>query len=312
LQSDEPSSPPYTLTFASATVCAQWWGIVQREYPDATRPSPQLFVMKSDDLERVRDNLRFYKLRHKWFYTGHDNLSNTASIIPLQSADGHAIAPARERVLPEPASTASSAAVDSLASKLDRLAGVVANNAEQINALSVAQSAGLQRMQEINEANTAQIKSLAESQTQLQALVDQNASHYIALSNQSFQSQEQIKTIMKTTATQIQNLAKGQSQLANTFDGMMRGIENLATSVQTNMVSDIAIPDSFSPGRGSIGGRLSPAPRKLNRNIKGIWYEYDAPITPTSSPRPSVAFSDAPSKTALVTPSKKVVVRKKA
>jgi hypothetical protein len=187
--------------------------------------------------------------------------------------------------------------MESLAEKLDRLAGVVEKNVEQIHALSVAQSAGLQRMQEINETNTAQIMALADSQAKLQALIDQNASHYIALSNASFQSQEQIKTVMKTTATHIQSLSKNQSQLANTCDGMMRGIDNLADSVSqmniSSAMSDTSMVSSSVPS-GIMGNRITPPPRKLNRKIKGVWYEYDmSSSTPNASPRKSVGFSDA-------------------
>jgi hypothetical protein len=187
--------------------------------------------------------------------------------------------------------------MDSLAEKLDRLAGVVEKNVEQIHALSVAQSAGLQRMQEINETNTAQIMALADSQAKLQALIDQNASHYIALSNASFQSQEQIKTVMKTTATQIQSLSKNQSQMANTCDGMMRGIDNLANSVaQMNVssaMSDTSTSVSSPVPYGIMGNRITPPPRKLNRKIKGVWYEYDmSSATPTASPRKSVGFAE--------------------
>lgn len=278
----------------------QWWALVQREYPDATRPSPQLFVMRGDDLDHIPDNLRFYRLRNKWFCTGQDNLSNTSPVIPLQSADGHALAPAQHQVAERPSSSASSA-MDSLTEKLDRLAGVVEQNVEQIHALSVAQSAGLQRMQEINETNTAQIMALADSQAKLQALIDQNASHYIALSNASFQSQEQIKTVMKTTATQIQNLSKNQAQLANTCDGMMRGIDNLATSVSqmnvSSAMSDISSAVSSPAPFGIMGNRITPPPRKLNRKIKGVWYEYDmSSSTPNASPRKSVGFADTPPK----------------
>jgi hypothetical protein len=302
LQSDLTNSPPYILTFASASICTQWWALVQREYPDAARPSPQLFVLKSNDLEHLPDNLRFYSLRHKWFCTGQDNLSNTCPVIPLQSADGHALAmsqtPRSQPQAERPSS--SSRSMDSLAEKLDRLTNVVSNNAEQIHALSVAQSAGLQRMQEINESNTAQIKALAESQAKLQALIDQNASHYIALSNSSFQAQESIKTILKTTTAQIQGLSKNQAQLANTYDGMMRGIDNLAGSVsQMNPNSNasetssvVASPIPFSV----MGNRINPPPRKLNRKIKGVWYEYDSADGPNASPRRSVQFADIPSK----------------
>ncbi|OAL02042.1 hypothetical protein IQ06DRAFT_219057 [Phaeosphaeriaceae sp. SRC1lsM3a] len=302
LKSDYSNSPPYILTFASAAICAQWWALVQREYPDATRPSPQLFVMKGADLEHISDNLRFYSLRHKWFCTGQDNLSNTSPVIPLQSADGYALAPAQETGADRPTSSASaSSALDSLAEKLDRLAGVVEKNVEQIHALSVAQSAGLQHMQEINETNTAQIMGLAESQAKLQALIDQNASHYIALSNASFESQEQIKSVMKTTASQIQSLSKNQAQLANTCDGMMRGIDNLANTIsQMNMssaMSDTSSTVSSPAPYGIMGNRITPPPRKLNRRIKGVWYEYDmSSSTPNASPKKTVGFVDTPPK----------------
>lgn len=265
---------------------------MQREYPESSRPGPQLFVLKSEHLEGIRDNLRFYSLRNKWFYTGEDNLSNTTSIIPLQNAQGQAVAP----VTQPPTGQVASSAIEGLADCIARLSSVVESNVEQIHALGVAQSAGLQRMQEINEANTTQIKALADSQAQLQALVDQNASHYVALSNTSFQTQEQMKTIMKNTTSQIQGLAKNQSHLANTCDNMMHGIEALSTSI-SQMNSSSAMPE-MACLPGSLGNRISPPPRKLNRKIKGVWYEYDAPVTPTASPRRSVAFVDAGSNAA--------------
>jgi hypothetical protein len=254
--------------------------------------------MKSDDLDHIGENLRFYSLRNKWFCTGQDNLSNTSPIIPLQSADGHALAPhpAQEPHPERPSS--SSSAMDSLTEKLDRLAGVVEKNVEQIHALSVAQSAGLQRMQEINETNTAQIMGLADSQAKLQALIDQNAGHYIALSNASFQSQESIKAVMKATASQIQNLAKNQAQLANTCDGMMRGIDNLSNNLsQMNLGSGMSDTSSNMGSPipfGVMGSRITPPPRKLNRRVKGVWYEYD--MSPEASPKKSVGFADSPTK----------------
>jgi hypothetical protein len=266
--------------------------------------------MKSDDLDHMNGNLRFYSLRNKWFMTGQDNLSNTLPVIPLQSADGHALAPAQQAHTERPSSSssASASAIESLTEKLDRLAGVVEKNVEQIHALSVAQSAGLQRMQEINETNTAQIMALADQQAKLQALIDQNASHYIALSNNSFQSQEQIKTVMKTTATQIQSLSKNQAQLANTCDGMMRGIDNLATTISQINVAPVNSETSSAVSSpipfGVMGNRITPPPRKLNRRIKGVWYEYDmSSTTPTSSPKKSVGFADTPPKSP-VTPKK--------
>ncbi|CAO2650236.1 Nn.00g015280.m01.CDS01 [Neocucurbitaria sp. VM-36] len=298
LRSDYPNSPPYILTFASFTICSQWWTLVQYEYPDSARPSPQFFVLKSDDLEHIQDDPKFFELCHKWFYTSQDSPKTLACIIPLQNAKAHHVIPPQQSIEEKPAVPA----MDSLLEKLERLTNVVETNAEQIHALSVAQSAGLQAMQEINESNSTQIKAIADSQIRLQALVDQNASHYIALANTSFQSQEKIKDIMRTTASQIQSLSKNQAQLANTCDSMMRGIDNLSTSVsQMNLstaLSDTASTQS-TPSAASfsaIANRISPPPRKLNRRVKGVWYEYDTTSTSTGSPKRSVNFVDTPPK----------------
>lgn len=257
--------------------------------------------MTSETLDGIRDNLRFYSLRNKWFFTGEDNLSNTTSVIPLQNEQGHAIASVAPAASAQETSTEkfASSAIETLTDSVARLASIVEGNTEQIHALSVAQSAGLQRMQEINEATTTQIKALADSQDKLQALIDQNASHYVALSNTSFSTQEQMKSIMKNTTTQIQGLSKNQAQLANTCDSMMRGIESLAASVtEMNICSNMSDAGSSTstPPFGSLSNRISPPPRKLNRKIKGVWYEYAAAVTPNASPRRSVAFVDTPPK----------------
>ncbi|KZM24956.1 hypothetical protein ST47_g3893 [Ascochyta rabiei] len=214
LKSDYANSPPYLLTFATSDVCAQWWSLVQRSYPESTRPGAQLFVLKTDDMQAIQDDPRFFELRSKWFFTSQDRSNCATPVIPLQGTTGHLVAraplPQAQPAAEKPASTA----VDSLAEKLERLSSVVESSAEHIHALSVAQSAGLQRMQEINESNSTQIKALAESQAKLQALIDQNASHYIALSNTSFESHEQVK----------------HAQLAQTCKAMVRTIETLSTS----------------------------------------------------------------------------------
>ncbi|XPS95775.1 hypothetical protein M3J09_005057 [Ascochyta lentis] len=292
LKSDYANSPPYLLTFATSDVCAQWWTLVQRSYPDSTRPGAQLFVLKTDDMQAIQDDPKFLELRNKWFFTSQDRSNCATPVIPLQGATGHLVAHAH---LPQPLPAAekpASTAVDSLAEKLERLSSVVESSAEHIHALSVAQSAGLQRMQEINESNSTQIKALAESQAKLQSLIDQNASHYIALSNTSFESHEQVKHVLQATTAQIQSLSGSQAQLAQTCKAMMRSIESLGTSVEHMSIatppppppaSDVSSVHSTSPPSFSsaMANRISPAPRKLNRRIRGVWYEYDNNAAPT-------------------------------
>jgi hypothetical protein len=239
-------------------------------------------------MQAIQDDQKFFELRNKWFYTSQDRSNCATPVIPLQGATGHLVARA-PLSQPEPSvQKPAKSTVDSLAEKLERLSSVVESSAEHIHALSVAQSAGLQRMQEINESNSTQIKALAESQAKLQALVDQNASHYIALSNTSFKSHEQVKDILQTTTAQIQSLSGSQAQLAQTCKAMMRSIESLGTSVghisatpppalPSAAASEVSTIQSTPPPSVSsaMANRISPAPRKLNRRIRGVWYEYD-------------------------------------
>ena len=271
----------------------------------SARPSPQFFIVRSEDMELIQDDPKFFSLRNKWFYSSQDSPTCPPIVLPLQYANG---APAMSP--PPPASEKiSTPALDSLAESLARLSSVVESNAEQVHALSVAQSTGLQAMQEINESNSIQIKAISESQIKLQALVDQNASHYIALSNTSFQSQEstrqaqertlkaqeQTKDILDKTVAQLASLAKAQADLSQTCQSM---IQSLDAFTHNTAVSDTASTHSLSTSAtmvreasaSALASRISPPPRKLNRRIKGVWYEYDcapgsAPSSTTGTPR---------------------------
>ncbi|PVI02445.1 hypothetical protein DM02DRAFT_522927 [Periconia macrospinosa] len=298
-KSDYAQSPPYILTFANASVCDHWWSLVQREYPESARMGPQLFVLKGDDMqEQIQDNPRFHELHNKWFYTPADG---SAGVIPLQDYKGHPVA------TPAPApkedeKKAGGFDMASLQAALDQMSSMISENSAQIRALSVAQSEGLQRMQEINESNMTQIKALADGQAKLQAVVSENASHYIALSNSSFSNQEQVRSVLEANTAQIKALGNGQIKMAKTCEGMMRTIENLGHTVgrvNENMnVMNAGMSDTASTSSvGSIASRISPAPRKLNRRVKGVWYEYDANPTFDGSPRKSVSFMETPPKT---------------
>lgn len=241
-------------------------------------------MLKTDDMQAIQDDPKFLGLRGKWFFTSQDRSNCATPVIPLQGVTGHLIARAPLPQAQPAAEKPTHTSVDSLAEKLERLSSVVESSAEHIHALSVAQSAGLQRMQEINESNSTQIKALAESQAKLQSLIDQNASHYIALSNTSFKSHEQVKDVLQATTTQIQSLSGSQEQLAQTCKAMMRSIESLGSSVEHMGAasppapsSDASTMHSMSPvsRTTSATNRVNPAPRKLNRRIRGVWYEYD-------------------------------------
>lgn len=235
-------------------------------------------------MQSIQDDPKFLGLRGKWFFTSQDRSNCATPVIPLQGATGHLVARAPLPPSQPAVEKSTHTSVDSLAEKLERLSSVVESSAEHIHALSVAQSAGLQRMQEINESNSTQIKALAESQAKLQSLIDQNASHYIALSNTSFKSHEQVKDVLQATTAQIQSLSGSQEQLAQTCKAMMRSIESLGTSVEHMGAASPPAPSSDASTMHSLSpvsrttpstNRVNPAPRKLNRRIRGVWYEYD-------------------------------------
>ncbi|KAF2008012.1 hypothetical protein P154DRAFT_568835 [Amniculicola lignicola CBS 123094] len=305
---DYAHSPPYILTFASAAVANQWWALVQREYSESTREGAQLFILKGEDMQQqIQDNPRFYDLRNKWFYTASDG---TGAVIPLQDYSGNPISstPAPSRPTSRQASSATipeESAEDkkedkfdmaALAETLSQMNAMISENSAQIRALSVAQSEGLQRMQEINESNSTQIKALTDGQERLQSMLAQNASHYIALANNSFGTQDHVKSILETNAQQISALADGQQKLASTCTSMMKSMQDLGDTISHSHSLLDSGPQFPPPPRSEsgpsefgsiafsqIGNRISPPPRKLNRRVKGVWYEYDTPAGSATS-----------------------------
>lgn len=299
---------------------------MRAEYPESTRAGPQLFILKGDDEQnQIQDNPRFYHLRDKWFYTASDGTGG-APIIPLQDYFGNPVVGGAmggatgswsgsqhgsrsntmikeedEAPKPPPFDFAS------LTSTLDKMSTMIASNSAQIQALSVAQSSGLQSMQAINESNSTQIKSLTDNQAKLQQLIDQNASHYIALSNSSFQNHDQVRKTMGQTSEQLATLSSNQTQLTKTCSSMMKSIESVSKNMsgladgvrafserdvqrererehreRQRRASDASTASSAGTAPHSVSGnRISPAPRKLNRKIRGVWYEYDSALLDT-------------------------------
>jgi myosin heavy subunit len=205
-----------------------------------------------------------------------------------------------------------------LTSTLEKMSTMIASNSAQIQALSVAQSSGLQSMQAINESNSTQIKNLTDNQAKLQQLIDQNASHYIALSNSSFQNHDQVKKTMGATAEQLATLSSNQTQLTKTCTSMMKSIESVSKNMsgladgvralserdsqrereresrdRQRRTSDASTASSAGTAPRSVSGnKISPGPRKLNRKIRGVWYEYDSALldaTPKSNASSSVS-----------------------
>lgn len=255
--------------------------------------------------EQIQDNPSFYDLRNKWFYTPSDGAT---APIPLQDYQGNPVTvpePHKER---EEKVETGGFDLKGLEATLEKMTIMITENTNSIRALSVAQSTGLQTMQEINESTSTQIKALADNQAALQAIVDKNASHYIALSNSSFNSQNSVQTILQSNAQQIATLAEGQKKLVDTCADMMQSVEKVGEAMRevgSDSASNASVMKETEKTIGTIVNRIQPPPRKLNRRVKGVWYEYDEPpngtsqVAGTMSPRKSVTMLDTPPKSPL-------------
>lgn len=251
---------------------------MKEEYPDSTREGTQLFTFKGDDIPgQIWDNPKFEQLRNKWFYSHFGDTSGTGGIIPLQDEKGNLIgrsmagtSAAELDSLKSPVSTTTDSPsstktfdFSALQANMEKMHSMIEDNSSQIKALSVAQSEGLSRMQEINEMNASQIKALADGQAKLQELVEHNASHFIALTNSQFTQQEQIKSVLQQNAQHVNMLAKGQDQLSNACKEMMGAISLLGTKAKEVEMN----------GSGACVHTISPPPRKLNKKVMAYTYE---------------------------------------
>ncbi|KAF2216701.1 hypothetical protein CERZMDRAFT_80752 [Cercospora zeae-maydis SCOH1-5] len=93
---DDDSDSCYLLTFASAPTANEWWLLVQANFPEVSRPSPQLFTLNDPDmLSQTWIHPSFEHLRSRWMYIAlSDSVSNglggaAQGIIPLQDAQGN-------------------------------------------------------------------------------------------------------------------------------------------------------------------------------------------------------------------------------
>ncbi len=83
------------LTFASAYVANEWWLLVEKNFPDSSRPGPQLFQFKTDDLlAKAWRHPSFAHLKSKWMYISFSDAGDgfggaAQGIIPVQDADGN-------------------------------------------------------------------------------------------------------------------------------------------------------------------------------------------------------------------------------
>lgn len=155
VQADDLKSR-YLLTFASAAIANEWWELIQANFPaDSSRPGPQLFSFKQDDLlAKAWKHPAFDHLRTKWMFIQFGDVGNVGGaaqgIIPVQDVDGN--------MLGGSAGAAAAAATHGELGQVKKEARSVRNE------LSVLEE-HFEKMMGAVERNTEAVASLADRRT---------------------------------------------------------------------------------------------------------------------------------------------------
>ncbi|KAI4759866.1 hypothetical protein E4T44_14682, partial [Aureobasidium sp. EXF-8845] len=177
----------YLLSFADAETAHEWWTLMQSEYPDTLRESPNLFSFKSDRTPiKAWGNPKFAHLSDKWSYrqtdgkddkvshqqqvSSHRRVSSTRTPLMPTLNEGHVFG-ALERLerLEDPFTPAGASNVEfaqlNLAS--DHIQKSVSQSTIQLDALLEGQQAsarGFQKLSGTIERMTQQMEALARRQ----------------------------------------------------------------------------------------------------------------------------------------------------
>ncbi|GAB7352758.1 hypothetical protein MBLNU459_g3107t1 [Dothideomycetes sp. NU459] len=179
----------YLLTFVDADAAQEWWRLMQVEYPDSVRESPQLFSFKGDKVPgKAWDNPKFAHLRDKWSYrlddestkATRDKVGNASNAHVKRGSIGRtpSMPTLREDVngsgrMEDPFSPSSSAAAVNksdfaqLNITSDRIHKCVSQTGAQVDALLEGQQAnakGMQKLQATLERMSQEIETLVQRQ----------------------------------------------------------------------------------------------------------------------------------------------------
>jgi hypothetical protein len=148
----------YLLSFADADTAHEWWLLMQSEYPDTLRESPNLFSFKSDRIHQAWDNGRFAHLKEKWSYRQTDGKED--KILPQQQAlSQRRVSTARMPLMP----TLSEGSV---------MAGFASPSLERLEDPFTPEKASKMEFAQLNMTSNHIQKSVSQSTIQLDALLE--------------------------------------------------------------------------------------------------------------------------------------------
>ncbi|KAI4754002.1 hypothetical protein E4T52_13840 [Aureobasidium sp. EXF-3400] len=224
----------YLLSFADAETAQEWWTLMQSEYPDTLRESPNLFSFKSDRTPiKAWGNPKFAHLSDKWSYrqtdgkddkvtyqqqaTSHRRVSSARQPLMPTVSEGHVFGALERLEDPFTPAGASNMEFAQLNLASDHIQKSVSQSTLQLDALLEGQQAsarGFQKLSTTIERMTQQMEALARRQQDHEIVLREltaaatanNAASDVQYRHQQAAALQSLQSVIEETCSRVQEL----------------------------------------------------------------------------------------------------------
>ncbi|KAH0381846.1 hypothetical protein KCU92_g6755, partial [Aureobasidium melanogenum] len=224
----------YLLSFADADTAQEWWTLMQSEYPDTLRESPNLFSFKNDRTPiKAWENPKFAHLRDKWSYrqtdgkddktshqqlvSSHRRVSSARTPLMPTLSEGHVFGGFERLEDPFTPAGASNIEFSQLNLASDHIQKSVSQSTLQLDALLEGQQAsarGFQKLSVTIERMTQQMEALARRQQDHEIVLREltaaatanNAASDVQYRHQQAAALQSLQSVIEETCSRVQEL----------------------------------------------------------------------------------------------------------
>ncbi|KAG9557803.1 hypothetical protein KCU71_g10643, partial [Aureobasidium melanogenum] len=224
----------YLLSFADAETAQEWWTLMQSEYPDTLRESPNLFSFKNDRTPiKAWENPKFAHLRDKWSYrqtdgkddktshqqlvSSHRRVSSARTPLMPTLSEGHVFGGFERLEDPFTPAGASNMEFAQLNLASDHIQKSVSQSTLQLDALLEGQQAsarGFQKLSATIERMTLQMEALARRQQDHEIVLREltaaatanNAASDVQYRHQQAAALQSLQSVIEETCSRVQEL----------------------------------------------------------------------------------------------------------
>lgn len=297
----------HLLTFADADTAQEWWTLMQSEYPESSRESPQLFSFKSDRIPgKAWKNPKLAHLRDKWSYRliddrddktadQHQNqiqqqshrrvsFSRTPSMPTLR--EGSVVAGFES--LEDPFTPIGASKVDfaQLNVNSDYIQKSMDQSTLQLDALLEGQQAsakGFQKLSATIERMTQEMEGLARRQQEHEIVLREltaaatahNAASDVQYRHQQAAALQSLQSIIEETCSRVEELYNRPPPVPESNDEILQKLQDevLKTSTRMQELCDRPLPASDSHTDG-----LQKLHKDILQNTKALRTLSDRPV----------------------------------